>query len=899
MVPGAELIPAALLAALACVGCTTLVPLPAGSADGADGPASFETRPGAADAGPVDGADAAGEPAAPSDLDLTHPLLPGQARAGVVDQGAELLGGPRAEGRLGDLRIYNHDLAVIIEDVRPASGYRRYGGWPVDVALLGSSGTATKDRYGELFLVDDLDVFVPELLLLLDDGVLSGEAHVRVIGALAASDLADAALAPALGEAPGPGPGLKVLIDYRLGGDDRALTIDITYDNPGDAPVTLHRPGLLAHFGDGVYPWAPGLGFEATEETGPVAYVAAAGRDLSYAIIAADDDLEARVHVGGATYLEQGPIEVPAGGQATRRLWLGVTVDGPAGLGRLRRDLLAERVPLGTLSGPVALPSTAVPKDARVAIRAFDGGMESMLPVRSDASFAVELPVGSYEIVAWALGHQPSAPSAIFVLPGDDLVVSLEIPQAARVPVAVRDADTGEPLPARVTFLRQGETPSAWPPPDVYPASEVWDPDVAAVARVVGAAVEVTVPPGTYQVVASRSYSYEIAVRDVTLAPGLNPALELAIAEVVDTTGWLSADLHLHGERSPGSSIPYDVRALQAVTEDLDVPVLTEHLYVAGLGPALSQTGLAEAVIDVVGQEVTSFTWGHFAAFPLKWSPNAVSAGAVWAHDKTPAELIAAVRAQPGGPETIVQVAHPRHAAPAGYFEVVGLDAAADTVADPDAWTDAFDSVEVFHRDCDTAGANGAALADWIGLTSHGHRKALAGGSGVSGPEPPGMVRSWLRLDAEAAASDPAVLVDAVRERQLVVSCGPFVRFTAVSPDGGGVGLGGLVGVDEDGQATFHVTVAAPTWIEVGEVRLLEDGEVVDVVDASGSADAVVRLDTDLVATPVADAWYAIEVVGGGSLWPVGLGAPYALTNPIEVDADGDGAWTPPAAASR
>ena len=45
-----------------------------------------------------------------------------------------------------------------------------------------------------------------------------------------------------------------------------------------------------------------------------------------------------------------------------------------------------------------------------------------------------------------------------------------------------------------------------------------------------------------------------------------------------------------------------------------------------------------------------------------------------------------------------------------------------------------------------------------------------------------------------------------------------------------------------------------------------------------------------------ADAWYSVEVVGSGTMAPAVLGgSPYAVTNPIEVDADGDGVWTPPA----
>ncbi len=38
-----------------------------------------------------------------------------------------------------------------------------------------------------------------------------------------------------------------------------------------------------------------------------------------------------------------------------------------------------------------------------------------------------------------------------------------------------------------------------------------------------------------------------------------------------------------------------------------------------------------------------------------------------------------------------------------------------------------------------------------------------------------------------------------------------------------------------------------------------------------------------------------IEVLGSGSLQPVNEnGPPYALTNDIRVDADGDGQWSPP-----
>ena len=65
----------------------------------------------------------------------------------------------------------------------------------------------------------------------------------------------------------------------------------------------------------------------------------------------------------------------------------------------------------------------------------------------------------------------------------------------------------------------------------------------------------------------------------------------------------------------------------------------------------------------------------------------------------------------------------------------------------------------------------------------------------------------------------------------------------------------------------------------------------------SQAFDPVLRFDAVWSVSPLKDAWYAVEVVGSGSMAPVTRsGPPYALTNPIEVDQDKDGEWTPPGA---
>ena len=95
----------------------------------------------------------------------------------------------------------------------------------------------------------------------------------------------------------------------------------------------------------------------------------------------------------------------------------------------------------------------------------------------------------------------------------------------------------------------------------------------------------------------------------------------------------------------------------------------------------------------------------------------------------------------------------------------------------------------------------------------------------------------------------------------------------------------------------FHVVVQAPSWIHLDKVSLVENGTVTDVVDLTTMTQTSPRLDTVLEATPTEDAWYAIQVIGSGSMAPVTFaGPPSAFTNAIEVDADGDGIWTPPGA---
>ena len=811
---------------------------------------------------------------------LARHLAPDEVRAGVITDPSELIGGPKADGRVGDVKLYNQHVAFLIEGVRRTSGYRAWGGTPVDIDLVRPEGEPGRDLFSEVIPTWNLAILHPEVVEVVSDGA-DGLAHVRVTGHSGPFDWATHNKFVFFDLVP---TSLAITYDYRLAPDDRVLELEVTVTNLADEVLELETPYLLSIHGDGVFPWAPGSGYDASYGA-PLPYVGVAGRDLSYAVVSSADDLAMFIDYASISILTQEPWTLDAGASATRTYWFVVTEGGASGLDAARRALLEPESPVGAVSGAVILPETTTAEDAWVAAWQ-ETDVVTMGPVAADGTFALELAPGEYELRAYAHDHAASEAVAVALAVGDEAEVVLSVPAAARVALTIDDG-AGAPAAARVTFLRTSE-PDTAPPTTVLPAGRLdWEPGVAALACVVDGAGDLLLPgDATYEVTASRGFTAGLDTTSLSVAAGEVASLALSVPELVDTAGFVAADLHLHAGGSWDSHIPPEARAREAVCEGLALPVLTDHSMAGGLGEVAAAAGVDDRIAGLPGQEVTSFIYGHFNAFPLAVDPEAPNRGAVYPLDKTPLEVFAAMRSQGGGGDRIIQVNHPRDALLGGYFEHVGFDPATGDVALPDEWTLDFDAIEVFNKSC-SGPRNLATRADWVALTNLGHRKALSSGSDShSEGVPLGMPRNFVQLELDAALSDTAAVIEAVRGRRMVVSCGPFVRFEASD----GTPLGGLAGA-----ASFEVEVQAPPWMAVDEVRLLEDGVVIETVAVEGGDDPIVRFSGQLTAAPAADAWYAVEVEGSGDLAPVSwYGHPYALTNPIEVDVDGDGQWAPP-----
>lgn len=824
-------------------------------------------------------------------LDLADPIPAGRVLAGVAAKPADLVQGPKAEGQLGDLVMKNARATFVIEGARRAGGYRMWGGQVVDVVVDGAP-----DRFGELWFAWNLLAFRPERAEVVDAGD-GGAAHVRVTGRTDAYPWPDSFIRPIL--MPGDAD-VAVTYDFTLAPDATRLEWRVTLTNvkadgtPGSA-VSMDYPFVAMNMGDGVKSFAPERGIGGVQGASGLPWAGALGPEATYALDVGSATLNGLFSYANVDLMTLPAFELAPGATQVFDLAVIAATDGSSGIEAQRAGSPAT----ATVSGTVTAADLG-PKDvAWVALtrQGGDGELGALDLVR-DGRFTARVPPGLWTATAYATGRAASA--SMQVDTSDDGPIALNVPEPATVVVTIRDTATTQPIPAQLTVIREADTPTPFAPASVRLGPD-WGSGRSTVVYAVTPGTRAQIPAGRYRAIASRGFSYELSEVALVLEAGEEKVVDLSIDRSVDTSGWSAGDFHLHGLWSSDSDVPYDARVRQAAANDLALPIMTEHAYIGDLLTAAELAGVSDFVAPIPAQEVTTFEYGHFNAFPLTYDPDAVSGGAVFEHGREGATLFDAIHAQQ--PERVmIQVNHPRSSVPFfAYFDYVDLDSASGVARNPARWTTNWDLVEVFNSGCESEG-NTKARTDWYRMNNLGWKKTLSSGSDShSEGAGAGTPRNWVAIETGAVALDPQAIVAPLEARKAFVSCGPFVRMTSSD----GKGLGEMASVDQDGEVAFAVKVEAPTWIGVTTVRLVENGVIIateTMADAHAGPDLAhpaVRFDGVLKAKPVKDSWYVVEVLGVGDLAPVWLeGPPYALTNPIDVDADGDGTWTPPGNAA-
>ena len=235
-------------------------------------------------------------------------------------------------------------------------------------------------------------------------------------------------------------------------------------------------------------------------------------------------------------------------------------------------------------------------------------------------------------------------------------------------------------------------------------------------------------------------------------------------------------------------------------------------------------------------------------------------------------------------------------------------------------------------------GSYNGQIDDWFSLLNLGYRYTALGNSDTHGTTSveAGCPRNFVFVgEDDPLTLDDEEIAQAVRDGKVVASFGPFVELYAQNDKS--LTVGSTITPDASGNVALTIDIQAPTWISVDRVEIYENGVLIEEASIPTTGETL-RYSNTHTYTPSKDSWYVVIVVGaeGSDLSPLftnverdaiqlqdvittALGdssavpslltdflvpyppiprshpvLPMALTNPIWVDVNGDGDFTPP-----
>lgn len=858
---------------LLCISCGSDEPDPPGADSG---PALDAAPP---DAAPADAAADAGDEITRCDAhddverggdglaDLGAPAA-GQARAGRITDAGHLLPGPKTRGKVGDFLLANDRVAFVIEDARPSDGYDPVGGEIADASLFDAEGRPEPSLWGDVLWGMGPRLLEPDSVGVLADGSDGGPAIVRVVGTFVdiplIKDLA-ATLIPLYLSFDGT-------LDFVLapGADTVEMRVHLWNQRARREYVDLAIFMFL--MGDGVAEYLPVAGFDTDVLPARFRYIGFAGTaGVAYGFFPAEE-FEYLLAVSSATILRQPPFFIDACGEVDLSL-AHVTVGRSADDLEVARRAIDGEPPGLAVQGTVVDATGTPVAGARVHLTTDDGATHvTTAQAGADGAFVLHAPAGTYQL--WAFGDGPGAPPVDVDVGDVDVVLPEPVVLAERglLDVRVTDVD-GAAMPGKVVLRREG---LALPAPmfgeDSLPG------DFVGLSFAAHGAATFALEPGRYELTVGRGFEYEAVVTTVDVVAGETTAVTQALDRVVDTTGWMSADFHVHSFWSPDSSDSLAFKVRAAAAEGLEIPVSTEHEWIGDFQPTVLDEGLEAFLHGMSGIEITTFSYGHFQAYPATPRPGEVNNGAFLWVDRTLGDIAADVRQDPADP--VFQINHPRGPSFQGYFTAVGFDADTGEVADPENWTTDFDAVEVFNGS--SFDENDETVRDWFRLIEMGVRPTATGNSDSHKAKSSeiGYPRTYVLLgEDDPTLVSPVAVADAVRTGHAVVSGGAFLSVTA----DGVQAVGETLPVEAGVPTVLHVRVQAPAWVGLSRLEVIVNGEVVETLATSDVEP--VRFDADVEVTVDADGWVIFVASGDEPLGPLDAGRlPFGVTNPVYLD---------------
>lgn len=854
-----------------------------------------------------------------------------------ISDPADCIGGPVSRCRVGDYLLSNGKIRVVLQDVgRNLLAVGQFGGQIIDADLVRTGGDPDRDNFEEFAIALNFENGARYTdLTIINDGSDGKPAVLRATGVDDLLDFVNPSTTvndfgfPFPADADDTDLPVDIVTDYVLQPGDDYVRIETTITNTSASPTSFFLGGYFAPSGQ-IETFQPGYGLG--EPLVATSCPASASNPCNLIAFGAFGDADGvsygYVHdVPGSSSFSTSGVTIPLLGVDTILALLGaaspnfaltaagtpgdaVTVtqyfvvgDGTVSSIVAARNEIQFR-PSGTIEGTATIDGTPA-AGVRVAVLGSPaegpglGVLDENVITQtvSDASgrYAMEVAPGSYSVVAMAEGHPFEGGGTTPMEHPVDVTAylatmqNIAIPATGALDVVVTD-ESSAPLAARVTVV--GFDPSRDPlntqsilgvvnnTAGLFrdPGQDTRLPHgVAAVHFIDQTGVSGPIPlePGDYRVFVSHGPEYSLAFSDVTITAGATTPVALQVARVIDSTGFVSGDFHVHSIDSPDSKVTRHDRIVSMLAEGAEFFVPTDHESIQDFSADIAAAGASALLATAPGSEITTFDYGHFNAWPLTRDPSQPNGGGIdhggaappgedfpsfGNYSRTPAEIVALAHADPG--TDTVQINH-------FYSHMNGGGLAIDTGMVPpqsnmpgsvrrldpgiaNYFTDTFDALEIFIESGRGQIFNnfyGRNLGDWFNMINQGIVRTA-----VADSDTHRVVRTLASMPRTMVASptdDPGALSAIaetlsanVNEGRAIGTNTPMMRVTTHAPstgETGGLELGLPLEISTtDGAVDVTVSIQSPIWAEFDTVEFYVNPVTTRSVSQTNSGDASV-----------------------------------------------------------
>ena len=293
------------------------------------------------------------------------------ATALTIKSGSELIGGPLAQGRVGDVLLSNDKIRAIIQQPSKFAQSCPFGGVIIDADITRAENEKGQDNFGKMCPLVNIEWTVNyQNFELISDGSNGGAQAIRAIGTIDVLDYLDldfiALVAEALtgqtmyfspryDDANDPfatyedlkGMSTTVITDYTLKPETNYIEIETTFENNGDKDAVF-PVGAFVNGSGQVQTLFPGLGFtpqptaQITGDTAAIIYVPFEGVDVSYGYFY---DLKQFTAESESAIKAQALLTGAKGYESSRRISTSLTYSGVTGI--MLGDEFLKILPLG------------------------------------------------------------------------------------------------------------------------------------------------------------------------------------------------------------------------------------------------------------------------------------------------------------------------------------------------------------------------------------------------------------------------------------------------------------------------------------------------------------------------------------------------------------------------